>query len=134
VVTLRRAFVAAWIIAGILGALHLGGPLLLPHLKYGHVMFNKNLRRVSVYEYAGEDGVRRPLAELVATPSLGHARARLGMNAMIKADYLREVCFRATRGGASYTFYTDHYEIEPGARRLAGSEIARCDPHGLVAR
>ena len=50
--------------------------LVLPHLAAGYVMFKENPRTARVYEYARADGERHDLADLVATPSPGYARAR----------------------------------------------------------
>ena len=81
---LRRGFVVAWMVVGLAGALNhtiaerlLGRrfDLVLPQLKAGYIMFNVNPRTAKTYEYAGADGVRHDLSELVATPSPGYARA-----------------------------------------------------------
>jgi len=140
----RRAFVTVWVLLGIAGAMdhtiaeNLFGrrfDLLLPHLEYGYVMFNKNPHDPTVYDYAGADGERHPLSELVNTPAIGYPDARLAVNVLLQADYLKEVCYRATRGsGARYTFLIDHYDMDVDARRPAQSITMSCDAHGLVAK
>jgi hypothetical protein len=127
---LRRAFIVVWILLGLGGALGLGrgGRLVLPHLLYPHVMFNQHLRTVWVHEYAGPDGVRHPLAELVPNTSLGYARARLFINLFFAPDYRLEVCLRALhRGGGPYTFYTDEYQVDVDPRRPARTTAFRCE-------
>jgi hypothetical protein len=140
----RRVFIVVWVALGIAGALDqtvvpaiFGGrvDLLLPHLKYGHVMFNLNPHVATVYDYAGDDGVRRPLAELVHTPAFAHADSRLALNVILEPNYLREVCYRATRGTrAHYTFFVDDYDIDKDPRHPARSTTSSCDAHGLVAK
>ena len=140
----RRAFVVAWILCTVAGALDqtvaqsLFGrrfDLLLPHLKYGHVMFNKNPRRVQVLSYLGPDGARRDLAALVATPAPGYARARLAVDEILEPDYLSEVCLRAERRRPRpLTFVADDWDVEPGARRLAATHLYRCQENGVLQR
>lgn len=140
----RRAFITVWVLLGIAGAMdhtiaeNLFGTrfdLWLPHLQYGYVMFNKNPHGPTVYDYAGADGVRHPLADLVRTPAIGYPDAHLAVNALIQADYLKEVCYRATRGSsARYEFLIDHYDMDVDARRPAESLTMSCDAHGLVAK
>jgi hypothetical protein len=134
----RRAFVVVWIALGVLGALNhtvFGRrlDLVLPHLRYGHVMFNLNPRRVQVVEFARADGVRRSAAELVPTPAFGYRRARFAVDLMCKADYLKEVCFRAFRARAEeLTFFVDEYQVDQDPRRPAHTETLRCDGRGLT--
>jgi hypothetical protein len=138
----RRAFVVAWVALGLAGAFdqtiaqYFFGrrfDLLLPHLKYGHVMFNKNPHNVTVFEYARDGGPRRPLAELVRTPAFGYASARVIVNALTDPMFLAEVCYRATRDpGESYTFFVDDYDIDHDTRRPARSTVFRCDSRGLA--
>lgn len=133
-----RAFVVAWIALGIAGALNqtvapaLAGrsfDLLLPHLKYGHVMFNKNAHQAAVFSYLAPDGARRDLAELAGTPALGYRRARLAITLATKPDYLAELCLHAERAGrGELTFVIDEYDDRdrpPVTHRL------RCGAHGL---
>ncbi|HEX8795739.1 MAG TPA: hypothetical protein VF765_32540 [Polyangiaceae bacterium] len=137
----RRVFVAVWILLGLAGALDhtiaenvLGSriDLVLPHLKYGYVMFNINPRTVSVYEYAGADGVRHDLADLVATPAPGYARARVAIDAGFQPAYLAEICLRAWRAThQEYDFYVDTYEVEPGRSTLTNTSVHHCSPRGL---
>ncbi len=123
---------------GILGALNhtvLGRSLdlMLPHLRYGHVMFNLNPRAVQVAEYAGDDGVRHTVADLVPTPAPGYKRSRLALDLMTKPDYLREICLRAFRASARpLTFFVDDYQVEQDPRRPARTQTLRCDQSGLT--
>jgi hypothetical protein len=141
----RRAFVAAWILLGLLGALNHGIAqeligrrldLRLPHLRYGHVMFNRNPTRVWVFTYEGRDGQRRDLAELVATPAPGYKRTLLAMNVAAKPDYLHEVCFRHTRRhpDADLTFFVDEYDVDVDRDTPVRTAVLRCNADGLVAR
>jgi hypothetical protein len=139
---LRRVFVVVWVVLGILGALDhtialmaFGRrfDLVLPHLEYGHIMFNKNSRRTTVYEYAGDDGARRPLAELVHVPAIGYADSRLVVSVILQPDYLREVCFRATRGTSRrYTFFLDFFDEDVDLARPVHTTVLHCDAHGLT--
>lgn len=140
----RRSFVVAWIALGLAGALDhtiaekLVGrrlDLLLPHLKYGFVMFNINPRTAYVYEYAGADGVRHDLADLVATSAPGYPRARLAIDVTSEPQYLNEVCYRAVRRkGEDFDVFVTSYDVAPGSNRLAETRTLHCDAHGLIPR
>ncbi|MGH7296470.1 MAG: hypothetical protein ACRELB_16150 [Polyangiaceae bacterium] len=140
----RRVFVAAWILLGLAGALdHTVAEKLfgrrfdlgLPHLKYGYVMFNVNPRTVRVYEYAGSDGVRRSLADLVAVPAPGYPRARLAVDATVKPEYLSEICYRATRAHhEEYDFFVSEYRVDVDPHTPSSTTTMHCGSHGLVAR
>jgi hypothetical protein len=141
----RRAFIAAWILAGLLGALNHGVAeklfgrrydLRLPHLRYGHVMFNKNPTSVRVYSYAGPDGERHDLADLVAIPAPGYERTRLAINLAFKPSYLHEVCFRyiLRHADADLTFFVDEYQVDLDRERPVRTATMRCTADGLVAR
>lgn len=118
--TVKRAFIVAWIALALAGALdhtiapHLLGrsyDLVLPHLQYGYVMFNANPHRVPVFTYARADGVRHDLAELEPRPAFGYARARVALDAMFTPVYLRDLCNRALRDkDDAITIYADGYE------------------------
>jgi len=141
---LRRAFVVAWLLLGVLGALNhtialdLFGrrfDLLLPHLKYGHVMFNKNLRTVQVYEWSASDGARHDLADLVETPAYGYRDARVEIDVLTKPDYLKELCFRAfSARKEELTFYASEYQVDVDPRTPSRTATLRCDAHGLAPR
>lgn len=136
-------FVAAWIALGLAGALDhtiaekvfgTRVDLVLPQLQYGYVMFATNPRTVSVFEYAGDDGVRHALADLVAVPAPGYKRSRFGIDVIAKPDYLAEVCFRATHGTTrEYAIFVTDYEVDgAGGRRAARTTSLHCSSHGLV--
>ena len=133
----RRAFVIIWIALGVLGALNhtvfgRSLDLVLPHLKYGYVMFNDNPREVPVFEYAGADGVRHNLADLVATPAPTYKRARVAIDLILKPDYLREICYRTWRAtGQPLTFFVESYKVDEDPTRPAKTEAYRCGPQGL---
>ena len=137
----RRAFVAVWILLGLAGALDhtiaekvLGTriDLVLPHLKYGYVMFNANPRTVNVYSYAGRDAARHDLADLVAAPAPGYARARVAIDAEFQPAYLAEICLRAVRTTRQeYDFYVETYAVDPGKSTLTDTRVLHCSPHGL---
>jgi hypothetical protein len=141
-VAARRIFVVAWVALGLAGALDhtiaqrlLGRrlDLLLPHLKYGYVMFNLNPHVVHVYEYSGADGTRRNLADLVATPAPGYKRARLAIDAAMKPEYLAEVCYRVTRAShQAYDFIISEYDVDVSARTPSRTNVLHCDTRGLV--
>jgi hypothetical protein len=100
----RRALVIGWLVLTVAGALDhtvaeaLFGrrfDLFLPHLKYGHVMFNRNPPHTVRLYYT--DGERHDLADLMPTPAWGYGRARLAVTYTTKPDYLMELCLRAHR-------------------------------------
>jgi hypothetical protein len=138
----RRAFIAVWVLLGLAGALDhtiaekvLGRrvDLVLPHLKYGYVMFNINPRSVAVFEYAGADGVRHDLADLEAVPAPGYARARVAIDAMLADAYLPELCYRArTRTHQEYDFFVTEYQVDVDPDRPASTTTLHCGAHGLV--
>lgn len=138
----RRIFVAVWILLGLAGALDhtiaekvLGSrvDLLLPHLKYGYVMFKENPRTVQVYEYARADGVRRELAELAQLPAPGYARARLAIDVALQPAYLAEVCLRAVRvTHEDYDFFVSEYRVDVDPRSPSHTRVLHCSAHGLV--
>lgn len=140
----RRTFVGLWITLGVAGALDhtiaekLVGrrfDLWLPQLKYGFVMFNINPRIATVYEYAGPDGQRHDLADLVVTPAPGYARARLAIDATSEPQVLSEVCYRAVRRtGQEFDVFVSEYEVEPGQSRPSKTTALHCDVHGLIPR
>jgi hypothetical protein len=141
---IRRVFVVAWILLGLTGALDhtiaekLFGKrfdLVLPHLKYGYVMFNANPRTVQVYEYARADGVRHDLADLDPTPAPGYERARLAIDAALQPAYLAEVCYRATRARhEEYDFFISEYQVDVDRLHASSTTTLHCDLHGLRAR
>jgi hypothetical protein len=153
---LRRAFVVGWIVLGVAGALDhtiarkLFGrrfDLVLPHLVAGYVMFKENPRTARVYQYAGADGVRRDLADLVATPSPGYARARLFINdTMDPGFFLKEICLRATHEwnaqterlesatGDEYDFIITEYRVDVDPRSPSSTTTLHCNSHGLRPR
>ena len=139
---MRRAFVVAWLALGVCGALDhtiaesLFGrrfDLLLPHLKYGHVMFNRNPRQVQVLGYLDASGARRDLAELMGTPAIGYARARLAIDVMFNDDYLAELCLRVQeRAPRELTFVVDAWDLDADRAHPKDSHRLRCDAHGLA--
>jgi hypothetical protein len=144
VVTERRWFIVAWIALSVLGAMNhtiaeklLGSrfDLVLPHLKYGHVMFNKNLRVVHTYEYSGPDGVRHDLVDLVQTPAIGYRRSRLAISVILKRMYLNELCYRAFKSRKEpLRFYIHEYNIDVDPKKPANTTTLTCDLHGLGDR
>ncbi|HEY3816983.1 MAG TPA: hypothetical protein VGL81_07430 [Polyangiaceae bacterium] len=142
--TARRAFVAVWVFLGIAGAANhtiaeklfgMRFNLWLPHLEYGYIMFNKNPHEATVYDYTGEDGVRHPLADLVHTRAIAYADSRLCVSMILQPEYLREVCYRATRGTSErYTFLLDHYDMDVDTRRPVETLTLHCDARGLSSK
>lgn len=136
--------VSAWIGLTLLGGLNhtiaekLVGrrfDLLLPNLKYGHVMFNKNQRVVHTYEYAGPDGVRHDLLDLVQVKALGYAHARLGISLLLKPDTLKDLCFRAYRQRKQeLKFIVHEYDVDVDARVPRKTETLTCGAYGLSDR
>lgn len=155
-VVLRRVFVVGWIALGVAGALDhtiamklLGRriDLVLPHLVAGYVMFKENPRTARVYEYARADGARHDLADLVATPSPGYARARLFINDTLDPGfYLKEICLRATHEWNARTqrlerstddafdFFITEYRVDVDPRSPSSTTDLHCDSHGLRLR
>ena len=137
----QRVFVTAWVLLGVAGALNhtiadrvVGHrfDLVLPHLQYGYVMFNRNPTSVSVYEYARDDGVRHDLADLVATPAPFYKRARVGIDLVLTPDYLRQICFRAWKAGGPLTLDRTDYEVAVGQSTPVRTLGLRCGAHGLA--
>jgi len=138
----RRVFVAVWVLLGLAGALDhtvaekvLGErvELYLPQLAYGYVMFNLNPRTVPVYEYAGADGARHDLADLVEAPAPGYARARLAIDVEFQPAYLAEVCLRAVRAHhEEYEFFVSEYDVGVDRTAPASVRTLHCGPRGLV--
>ncbi|MEO6771675.1 MAG: hypothetical protein ABI467_01470 [Kofleriaceae bacterium] len=119
---LRRAFVVAWIVLAVAGALahtvaeRVVGHTIdlgLPELRYGYVMFNANPRRVPVYTFARADGERHDLADLDPRPAFGYKRARVALDAMFSGTYLRDLCNRAlTSRDDQITIFIDGYQVD----------------------
>jgi hypothetical protein len=138
---LRRVFVLAWIVLGLAGAMNhtiaqklfdRTFDLVLPHLKYGHVMFNRNFRVIQVFEFVGADGVLHPIADLVETPAYGYRDARVGLDLFTKPDYLRELCFRGFKSrGEPFVIHRTEYDITVDARTPSHVADFPCDAHGL---
>src|SRR5207249_79619 len=104
-----------------------------PHLKYGHVMFNKNLRTIRIYEFSRGDGAHHSIADLVQTPAIGYRHARVGLDVYSKPDYLKELCFLDFKSRhEELTFYANEYQIGVDPRTPSSIETLRCDAHGLA--
>lgn len=135
----RRAFVVVWIALAIAGALahtvaeRVVGHTIdlgLPNLQYGYVMFNANPRRVPVYTYARADGERHDLADLDPRPAFGYKRARVGLDAMFSATYLRDLCNRAlTSRDDAITIFIDGYQVDVDREVPAMSSTEGCRGH-----
>jgi len=136
---LRRTFVVVWIVLAIAGALaHTVAEravghtidLGLPNLQYGYVMFNANPRRVPVYTYAHADGERHDLADLDPRPAFGYKRARVALDAMFSATYLRDLCNRAlTSRDDEITIFIDGYQVDVDRETPAMSTTEVCRGH-----
>jgi hypothetical protein len=136
---LRRAFVVVWIVLAVAGALaHTVAEravghtidLGLPNLQYGYVMFNANPRRVPVYTYARGDGQRHDLADLDPRPAFGYKRARVALDAMFSATYLRDLCNRAlTSRDDEITIFVDGYQVDVDRETPAMSTTEVCRGH-----
>jgi len=136
---LRRTFVVVWIVLAIAGALaHTVAEravghtidLGLPNLQYGYVMFNANPRRVRVYTYAHADGERHDLADLDPRPAFGYKRARVALDAMFSATYLRDLCNRAlTSRDDEITIFIDGYQVDVDRETPAMSTTEVCRGH-----
>jgi hypothetical protein len=130
---LTRAFVVAWLVLGIAGALNhtvLDGRLALglPHLQYGYVMFNKNPTRVPVFTYAHRDGQRRHLADLDPRPAPGYARARAAVDATLTPLYLRDLCNRGlSSADDEITIYVDGYDVLVDNENPTISSTVKCN-------
>jgi hypothetical protein len=143
VVRARRAFVVAWLGLSLLGALNhtiakklFGGHLnlMLPHLEWGHVMFAENPHHAEVLTYAGADGARHWIADLMEPPAPFYSRGRLSLNKIIKPEVLAEVCLRAERHQPrELTFFIDKYDLDVDRTKPYTVETYRCDVHGRMA-
>jgi len=136
---LRRAFVVVWIALAVAGALahtvaeRVVGHTIdlgLPHLQYGYVMFNANPRRVPVYTYAHADGERHDLADLDPRPAFGYKSARVALDAMFSATYVRDLCNRAlTSRDDAITIFIDGYQVDTDRDKPAMSTTEGCRGH-----
>ena len=130
---LVRAFVVAWLVLGVVGALNhtiLDGrlALVLPHLQYGYVMFNRNPTRVPVFTYAHTGGERHDLAELDPRPAPGYARARAAVDATLAPTYLRDLCNRGLASADDeITIYIDGYEVLVDNEKPSISSTVKCN-------
>jgi hypothetical protein len=130
---LTRAFIVAWLVLAVGGALNhtiLDGrlTLVLPHLQYGYVMFNQNPTRVPVFTYAHGDGERHDLAELDPRPAPGYARARAAVDATLAPLYLRDLCNRGlSSADDEITIYIDGYDVLVDNEKPAISSTVKCN-------
>jgi len=130
---LTRAFIVAWLVLGVAGALNhtiLDGNLALglPHLQYGYVMFNENPTRVPVFTFAHAGEARSHLADLDPRPAPGYARARAAVDATLTPLYLRDLCNRALRSSDDeITIYIDGYDVLIDNENPAISSAVKCD-------
>jgi hypothetical protein len=69
--------------------------LVLPHLKYGWVMFNRPPPRATVWTFvAAGQTERRHLGAALETTSLTYMRARVSLQSEFNPDYPAELCAR----------------------------------------
>jgi hypothetical protein len=136
-----RLFVAGWLgltVAGGLSQTFVPGLLdpngglaaVFPHLRWGHVMFNRIPRRLRLVRYRrpGERELR-PLAEVVETSSLGYADARAAMSALGGAAELARLCaFTPRLDGLELV--TEEYDV--GARADVVADRSVCCREGRL--
>ena len=102
--SIRRSFIVFWLIISILGALNhtiYRGILprkkvlveLLPHLRYGWVMFNRSPDIIHTFWYIPKGGTKEiHLSDLEKTPSFLYKEARVGLSAYSSEDYVEYLC------------------------------------------
>ena len=66
----------------------------IPHLRYGHVMFNQNSPEVITIWFRSKStqGVWRHISELVPTPAPAYKQARVNINLFLEPRYLPWLC------------------------------------------
>lgn len=139
---MKRAFVVGWLGLLFVGAVNhglveaLGLPrveLLLPHLRYGHVMFNRNLRVVTVHEVRAPDGSLRHLSELLPNDAPGYRRARVEMNLYFFPALLEPICRQALKGReGAFTIVRSRWDVRPSGLQREEVLGLRCSEGGLV--
>lgn len=97
---LKRVAIAGWLVLTVMGALNhtllpgiLPRPLTtaLPNLRYGYVMFNRNMPEVGVLSYR-DGGEYRHISDWIRTPAPGYKDARATINLLLIPDYLNYLC------------------------------------------
>jgi hypothetical protein len=142
---LLRGFLLVWLLLHVLAALDhtlIRGILpykqqlsqVLPHLKYGWVMFNRPPRRAIVWTFvAAGQTERRHLAAALETTSLTYMRARVSLQSEFNPDYPAELCARlASLRGAILTksVYTIDDPLHPVRRESFRCERGKLRPNG----
>ena len=107
--------------------------LVLPHLRYGYVMFNRTPRTVDISEVIYADGRRAYVDELVATPSPGYKRARWAINLRFEPALLGQLC-RQAHLSEPVIFETTRYLVSEPLRPPLAQRRLRCTTDGKLAR
>jgi hypothetical protein len=117
-----------WLAVGVLGGLNhrlwpdlydqRGAlPKLMPHLRYGYVMFDRMPRHFAVATYTEAGSPRQPLAGLVAPSSLGYEDARAFILLNAYPGFLRWLCH--ARAERVVPFELDRYRLERSLERAS---------------
>lgn len=118
---LKLTFALVWVALTVAGALNhtlvrgflapTGLYHVLPNLRYGYVMFNRNPVEIPVISYRTAAGEWKNVKELVATPAPFYKTTRTAVNVWIDAEYLVHLC--RVQPQAETLFKADFYQ-SPG--------------------
>lgn len=65
--------------------------------------------------------------------SFGYSAPRFPIRVLAAQDYVKEICYRATRGSTQFIpFFIDEYDMDVSPRRPVNVVTLRCTPHGLL--
>jgi hypothetical protein len=133
----RRTFVVGWLVITIVGGLShriwASSPLqhsdfvyrLLPHLRYGYVMFSDIPSHVTTMTYRSTPGAAElPVAEIVPTPAWGYKNARTALNLLLYPEYGAYICHRLPDRHAQ--FVQRLYSVEGSKRALVAQRVVWC--------
>ncbi len=120
----QKILLVCWLSLTVLGAMNStvlpwlsGGKRLnlawLPHLRYGHVMFNKNPLEVTTIWFRSHHTNEKlsHISELIKTPAPAYKQARVAINLFIDPRYLISVCKKKS-GNESLEFVLRYYNME----------------------
>ena len=133
----RRASLVLWLGMSVVGALNFnlfeerffphGGGLTaaLPHLRFGHVMFDRVPKNITVPSVTFADGVHHGLSSVLVTDSIGYEDARGYLGFALDPDWERRIC-RRIGPRPDVTLWLQEVEIKD-APRVKSARTIRCD-------
>jgi hypothetical protein len=133
----RRASLLLWLGMSVVGALNFnlleerffrhGGALtaVLPHLRFGHVMFDRVPSNITVPSVTFADGVHHGLSSVLVTDSIGYEDARGYLGFALDPDWERRICGRI-ESRPDVTLWLRQIAITD-APRVKSARAIRCD-------